>query len=406
MILTPEQQELLSAYLDGEVSAAEAALAKALLERSEARVYFDQLRAISERIREHGAAKAPADFKQGVLAHLEGDYDGVSRPTSNQRPVQQMPAIGWRMPLMAAAAAVIVAVGVLASGVMFRQDAPPPGVADVRQHQPGAASEVSQEPMRLKKDTDAPSHEGTPESRPQPAPPKEPEKSKGAEDKVRGTDGKDDRKTGHQSDAHEWAASISFEDAATEISVSCNRQTSITQLYTEILSASSLYGEANLRASRVNYSVASVGADFTSYQGVEISVEEARVPELLAALERLAVDHGMGQVVVPGHLRRSVASQLRYVDALQDVADALARGESPSPEDLAFENYKKASRAADPNARRADGILPPQAQREVVGRLGKAELGTEADSGSGSGGPTDEEVTRPASVVRLIIRLQ
>src|SRR5690349_6176364 len=86
MTLTPEQQELLSAYLDGEVNAAEAALAKALLERPEARVYFEQLRTVSARVREHGASHAPADFKQGVLAHLEGDYDGVSRPTSNQRP--------------------------------------------------------------------------------------------------------------------------------------------------------------------------------------------------------------------------------------------------------------------------------------------------------------------------------
>jgi hypothetical protein len=431
MTLSPEQQELLSAYLDGEVSAAEAALAKALLERPEALAYLEQLRTVSARVREHGAARAPADFKQSVQAHLEGDYDSISRPTSNQRPIQQLPTAGWRMPLMAAAAAIIVAVGILFTGVLTNvSDAPKPGdvAYDSKANRNTAAAGKENTETALRNDKG---------SRPQPAPPtkgpdlpdpaKESPQPGESTEKTPGTGGtggsdygKGDDHTRDSQDAHEEVQSISFDDAVTEISVWSNRNTPVSQTYTEILSASSLYGTASLRASRVNYSVASVGMDFTDYRGVEVELEEARVPELLAALQRLAIEHGMGSVVVPGYLRRNVAGQLNQVDALQDVAEAYTRGESPSNNDLAkakgpantvdapsIENYNKRSRANDPSARRADGILPPDAQRDLVERLEERSPGatTRKVETARELGP-DADTRHPARIVRLIIRLQ
>ena len=79
MPLTPEQQELLSAYSDGEVNPAERALAGALLERPEARAYLEQLRVLASRLREHGAAKAPIDLRQAVMANLEGVLCEIKR---------------------------------------------------------------------------------------------------------------------------------------------------------------------------------------------------------------------------------------------------------------------------------------------------------------------------------------
>jgi hypothetical protein len=433
MTLSPEQQELLSAYLDGEVSTAEAALAKALLERPEASAYLEQMRSVSARVREHGGAHAPADFRQSVQAHLEGDYDSISRPTSNQRPIQQLPSASWRMPLMAAAAAIIVAVGILFTGVLTNvNDTPRPGeVAD----EPGAARNREVTGKELPEPTLKTNTDGNPLPTPPPKGPehsdpekKQPRPGEGTE-KTPGTGGTggdrgDDTKTDHPNkdaqDAHEEVQSVSFDNAVTEISVWSSRNTPVSQTYTEILSASSLYGTASLRASRVNYSVASVGTDFTDYRGVEIELEEARVPELLAALQRLAIEHGMGSVVVPGYLRRSVAGQLNQVDALQDVAEAYTRGENPSANDLAkakgpvstadaptIDNYNKRSRANDPTARRADGILPPDAQRDLVERQEERSGGatTRKEETARELGP-DAEPTRPARIVRLIIRLQ
>ncbi|KAA0216875.1 hypothetical protein EDM80_03795 [bacterium] len=116
MALSNEQRELLSAYLDDEVNASERALARALLERPEAAAYLTGLKRLQESARVHGAARAPADFSRLVRQSLDGDFDSISRPTSHKpaSPLHVMPAANWRTPLMALAAAVIVAVGLFA----------------------------------------------------------------------------------------------------------------------------------------------------------------------------------------------------------------------------------------------------------------------------------------------------
>lgn len=138
MQLSNEQRELLSAYLDGEVNASEKALALALLEREEARAYVAGLKRLRELAQTHAGARAPRDFASLVRQSLDGDFDGISRPTSNQgdydsisRPTSNqlqlnaMPQASWRMPLMAMAAAVVMAVGIFAvNSLMVPSDAP------------------------------------------------------------------------------------------------------------------------------------------------------------------------------------------------------------------------------------------------------------------------------------------
>ena len=138
MQLSNEQRELLSAYLDGEVNVSEKALALALLEREEACAYLAGLKRVRELAQTHAAARAPRDLVSLVRQSLDGDFDGISRPTSNQgdydsisRPTSNqlqlnaMPQASWRMPLMAMAAAVVMAVGIFAvNSLMVPSNAP------------------------------------------------------------------------------------------------------------------------------------------------------------------------------------------------------------------------------------------------------------------------------------------
>lgn len=135
MNLSNEQRELLSAYLDGEVTAAERALAQALLQRPEAASYVESLKRLRELASRHGQARAPQNFAALVRQAIEGDFDGISRPTSNQgdfdglsRPTSNhlqlnaMPQASWRMPLFAAAAAVVMALGLFAVNALWRPE--------------------------------------------------------------------------------------------------------------------------------------------------------------------------------------------------------------------------------------------------------------------------------------------
>lgn len=139
MQLSNEQRELLSAYLDGEVNASEKALALGLLEREEARAYIAGLERLRALAQTHAGARAPRDLVSLVRQSLDGDFDSISRPTSNQgdydsisRPTSNqlqlnaMPQASWRMPLMAMAAAVVMAVGIFAvNSLMIPGDARP-----------------------------------------------------------------------------------------------------------------------------------------------------------------------------------------------------------------------------------------------------------------------------------------
>jgi len=452
MNLSPEQQELLGAYMDDELSAPERALAKALLEREEARRYLNEISRVKAALAKHLPAPAPSDFRAGVLAALEGDFDSISRPTGQRQPAagQVLTGFNWKTPFMAVAAAVIVAVGLLFGGVLFD---PAPHQGPDSRFSPVALEATGDSPTSRKKefsdalgtegkhppehspaepgssggttpkspDNKSESGKGIPGTDKHPAPPPT---NDGNDGKTKGSDNnyERDRRNGeivqHLFDADELNA--------TEISLCYNRASSatLTQLYTELLSVSSLYGRASIEANAVAYNVVNVGTDFTLYRGVSIEIDEARIPELLAALERLSAGNNFGRVVLPAYLRRDVSRNMREVEQLQAQVQALERGEMPTKpqtpdaadnwsgkDEARREKADQERRASDPSSKRAVGYLPTDVQRENVKRLegelrGKATAGGAKVSSNTETGEVPVLKARKSGPVRLVIRIQ
>lgn len=131
MNLDAEQQELLSAFLDGEVNEVERALVNALLQRPEARQYLEGLMRYRALVRRHATPNVPAGFAAGVVKALEGDYGDISRPNNSiKQPagkVITLPTATWRTPFVAAAAAMVVAAGLLLASALFNPQTPHTG---------------------------------------------------------------------------------------------------------------------------------------------------------------------------------------------------------------------------------------------------------------------------------------
>jgi hypothetical protein len=140
--LNAEQRELLSAYLDGELTAAESALARNLLERPEARVYLESLRRTAQLTRRHLEARAPVDFASLVVRNIADDVDDIGRSTNASRTelkaMHRLPATSWWAPYMAIAAAVVVAFGLIFGG----------GMLESRPDLPGEIARKSEPPRR------------------------------------------------------------------------------------------------------------------------------------------------------------------------------------------------------------------------------------------------------------------
>jgi negative regulator of sigma E activity len=116
--LTPEQRELLSAHLDGETTPSESAAAELLLQSTEAREYFDELAATRALVIKHAAVRAPVGLSGRVLDALE------LSPTEKAGTLSAMPRMSWHAPLWAAAAAVILSLGVMFGPSIFSPSAP------------------------------------------------------------------------------------------------------------------------------------------------------------------------------------------------------------------------------------------------------------------------------------------
>src|SRR5690606_36031806 len=116
--LTPEQRELLSAHLDGETTPSESAAAELLLQSTEAREYFDELAATRALVIKHAAVRAPVGLSGRVLDALE------LSPAEKAGTLSAMPRMSWHAPLWAAAAAVILSLGVMFGPSIFSPSAP------------------------------------------------------------------------------------------------------------------------------------------------------------------------------------------------------------------------------------------------------------------------------------------
>jgi len=105
--LTPEEAELLSAWMDGQTSPAEEARVTALLEREDGRARLEELKRTRALVAEHALTKAPADLTQRVKA------------ATSQARIHQLPQTSWRTVIAAVAAALLVAAGIMFGPVLF-----------------------------------------------------------------------------------------------------------------------------------------------------------------------------------------------------------------------------------------------------------------------------------------------
>src|SRR5438034_245248 len=129
MMLEPHYQELLTAFVDGELSARQRRFVARLLRRSgEARLLLRQLQDDARQVRTLSSRSIPVDVTGSVLATI---HQRKLRPTLRPRvpPVPTFPA--WTG--MAAAAAVLLIVGV--GSFLHSSRAPKRPGNDQAQHQ-------------------------------------------------------------------------------------------------------------------------------------------------------------------------------------------------------------------------------------------------------------------------------
>ncbi|MCC7509127.1 MAG: zf-HC2 domain-containing protein [Planctomycetes bacterium] len=107
--MNEQHRELLSAWLDGELTAAEQAAIKDLLQRDDAKAYIAELEQTRMLVTRHAMVKAPADLATRVLARIGEGSGGAGRVAA----IHQLPTANWRTPLYAIAAALLVALGIM-----------------------------------------------------------------------------------------------------------------------------------------------------------------------------------------------------------------------------------------------------------------------------------------------------
>jgi hypothetical protein len=110
--LTEQQRELLSAWLDGEVTDAERATVETLLQREDAKQYVESLRATATLVATHAPVRAPVGLSGRVLSMLEDEFKPKALGPGSE-PFTTIPTLSWRAPLYAAAAAILVALGIM-----------------------------------------------------------------------------------------------------------------------------------------------------------------------------------------------------------------------------------------------------------------------------------------------------
>ncbi|MCF6227412.1 MAG: hypothetical protein L3J82_01935 [Planctomycetes bacterium] len=330
MNLTDKQLQLLHAHLDGELDAAETEEAQELREDSGGREYFDTFLKIRGLIKTHSNIPAPEGLKDHVLANIK------------PAPVTKLDDYRWRGGWIAAAATVVVSVGVI-FGLGSTESLPERTVA-VSSFADYSIAEISGEPEALDKRKDRGSKEGSAH-----------------------TDGEtqDDSNNARQEDARESSKPTPKRmvlnldrgrDEPMSLNLHLNRaQTiSVDQAYNELLMVSAMYGQAELQETDdfdETFEDDFEGNDFSSIEGVLISIPEHELAELLASVTRMANDQSFGRVAVPEDLAQSVKTigqTLRAEVAEQKLALGYApqRTREQVNESKKFQNY--ASKPAQP----------------------------------------------------------
>lgn len=142
--------EMLSAYLDAELTAPERVAVEArLAESAEWRVELDEVRAARAAVRDLASRDAPAGFWDAVIAHVEaeagdGNLDGAAAPAAVVPLAERRPRrVAW----FAAAAAAVAAVVVAVVAVPQRSEVTPNVTAVIAQH--GAQGSDAGDPISM-----------------------------------------------------------------------------------------------------------------------------------------------------------------------------------------------------------------------------------------------------------------
>ena len=362
MALTTTQQELLHAWVDGETTAAENAAAEQLVaEETEARTYANELKRLRELVLTNACVAAPDGLRERICCAIKDEFE---RSTA---PVIKLPGSVWRFAIMAAAAAVVVSLAFMYAPPMGEQHSGPQ--AEIASSTPLPSMGPGSEPFGgTWGDHDA---------------------GKFGHNDIR-TQGPVAEETAKEPDEaagkkfHEYGAVssvLTLDRGVTEpfevsVNMNRNRSGSTLQVYNDMLIVSSLYGSAHIADETAHDEQADddatfSGNDFSNYDGVEVVIEPEKVPELLAALNRLTTEQNYGDMIVPADLRKTLNTTAGVVDELQDLNRSVAGMRQNS--DL--------ERAERPRADVPDGVrgyLPPDIQRDCV-RLDARQLGKGED---------------------------
>lgn len=348
MPLTENQQLLLQGEIDGHLTPGDQRQAQALLcdkaLGAEAAAYVAGLQKLRALVQQHGQVKVSPMLGSRLLAALEGNFDDVSRPVQNKA-VHKLPTVRWNTMLMAAAAALVVSLGLIVGPGLWQSSPATPTQTGSSVNAPSADTQKTGNTNPTVEAITAPT--GQPDrgntahdeytgkldtGRLDPSQPGKPEDSrkdpgalKGGGGGGRNDDPDDLRRNGPRSGLgsmpparkHEGVYVLRLDrgvDTSMQLGFEVNRErgASNLQLSTDILTVASMYGDARMltsatpgahgRDKQEGTQDAESANDFTQFDAVEVEVEEAGLVGLLSAMERLGAAQNYGVLNVPEDL--------------------------------------------------------------------------------------------------------
>ncbi len=388
MPLSEQHQLLLQGEVDGHLTDDDRRAAAQLLAEptlgAEAAAYVAGLRALRAMVQKHAQVKASPLLASRVLAALEDNFDDVSRPVQNQAGarVHKLPVVRFSTMLMAAAAALLVCVGLI-FGPGLWQGSPSPTTVAGDVNADGAAGTDS---TKAAAPEDAREQDASirPPAQPMPAPETLPDPEdrrvndtapignsvggggtgQGGHDKGgkltphnplnppegqdekygRGTSGGLNRRDPAKGVATGPGASGELardasgmyvlrldrgRDSTFQLGFEANRERAVSnvQLSTDILSVAALHGEARLLdavedsgAADSTRKLAEGVRDFTQSSTVEVLVREDDLVGLLSALARLGESQDYGALHVPDDLQAASRDETKAVETMLGLA--------------------------------------------------------------------------------------
>lgn len=475
MPLNEQQQLLLQGEVDGHLTDDDRRAAAQLLADpalgAEAAAYVAGLRALRVLLQKHGQVKASPLLASRVLAALEDNFDDVSRPVQNQAGarVHKLPVVRLNTMLMAAAAALVVCVGLILGPGLWQTkpststiaDTPAADTRDVADgtvesaaspetRNPPAPEAPGEHPKMLqppKPEDQAPLTNGT-----QPPPGSTPGLGtgggkggdKGGKHPGHGDEGGAlyDDKTGEglrsvggglnrrepggrgkgavrNSQGIYVLRLDRGKDQPFELGFEANRERMVSnvQLSADLLSVAALHGEARLLDTATGAQSSATepepgneaARDFTQNSMIEVTVTEDALVGLLSALSRYGSAQNFGSLHVPDDLH--FATRQESAD-IQRIATLLERGRDAGNElgkSRLTEYLPRAVQLSELErlSKLGDLDLSKLEDANLRERLARELADDRADT-ENDGGPGKRplEEPRPARNIRLVIRLQ